>query len=169
MHGMYVCMYVFPGMRVLEYGAGGSTLFFGQYAGPRKPYFFLVASTVSEEVAARDAATWHSTEHDAMRSPVQYGHPLLGTQPPGTRSSTMQALRPERGSIFLATFFRRMPTANAEGLDRIGGVASERSRWDVSLDTFKSARDPRRSPSACSEMLKKKGAREEPCLRAATI
>ena len=31
------------------------------------------------------------------------------------------------GGLFLATL-RRTPTANAEGLDRVGGVASERRR-----------------------------------------
>ena len=37
--------------------------------------------------------------------------------------------------LFLTTL-RRMPTANADGLDRIGRVASERSQWGASSGTF---------------------------------
>ena len=48
-----------------------------------------------------------------------------------------------------------MPTATVEGLDRVGGVASERSRRDASLGTFQIDAGPRRSPSACLGMLKK--------------
>ena len=52
-------------------------------------------------------------------------------------------------------FFRRMPTAKAEGLDRVGRAASESSRGGTRPQMlFGSGVGPGRSPSARSEMLK---------------
>ena len=48
-----------------------------------------------------------------------------------------------------------MPTANAEGQDRIGGRRRKGLGSDTSLRTPRTDTGPRRSPSACSEMLKK--------------
>ena len=57
--------------------------------------------------------------------------------------------------LFLTTL-RRMPTANAEALDRVGGRhrrGPDETRRQV---PFRSARVLGCSPSACSEVLKKK-------------
>ena len=61
--------------------------------------------------------------------------------------SPVSALRPQPHS-------RVMPTANAEGLDRIGG--SHRRGLRRLFRYFRIGTHPRRSPSACSKRLKKK-------------
>ena len=58
---------------------------------------------------------------------------------------------------FEGHFYRFFFSARADGErrggpDRIGGVASERSRRDTSLGALQTGASPRRSPSACSEI-----------------
>ena len=52
------------------------------------------------------------------------------------------------------TTFRGMPTANAEGPARIGGRRRKGLGETRLWGTFRSTTGPRRSPSACSEILK---------------
>ena len=71
--------------------------------------------------------------------------------------------------IYFSKTFRRMPTANAEGLTgsegSIGKVSARRAFTYLQTDT-----GPRRSPSACSEkLLKIDGTDEEPPPKAEAV
>ena len=59
--------------------------------------------------------------------------------------------------IYFWATFRRMPTASAEGLDRMGGGVGKVSVGRV-FRCLQVHTGPRRSPSACSEVSKKKHA-----------
>ena len=62
---------------------------------------------------------------------------------------------------FFPTKIRRTPTANADGCIGTGGAASERSPRGAPLATFRFCTGPRRSPSACPEILSKNSTHRE--------
>ena len=72
---------------------------------------------------------------------------VLGREylPDEVRRDAMVAemLKGRSSDLFLATF-RSTPTANADGLDRVGGQHAGMSRWDVPLGYLHFDTGPRR-------------------------
>ena len=109
---------------------------------------------MGQVAASGEVATWEKVATAATGGAAAIGE--------AASRQAMGATRVMRETECIPIFdnFRRMPTANAEGLDRIGGRHQKVPRETFQIDT-----GPWRSPSARSDVLKNALGQQRPSMR----